>query len=103
LSSAKRWSIEVIHQEKRCTFFGVASEEVGFARWGLLVLREKAGIECVTVELRHVRYFNAVAEHLSFRKATEHLHIALRGERRKNHRPCMLFWSLSAGCTSYRD
>lgn len=28
------------------------------------------------VELRHVRYFIAVAEHLNFRKAAEHLHIA---------------------------
>jgi DNA-binding transcriptional LysR family regulator len=28
------------------------------------------------VELRHVRYFIAVAEHLNFRKAADHLHIA---------------------------
>jgi DNA-binding transcriptional LysR family regulator len=36
----------------------------------------RAGIEYVAVELRHVRYFIAVAEHLNFRKAAEHLHIA---------------------------
>ena len=34
------------------------------------------GIEYATVELRHVRYFIAVAECLNFRKAAEQLHIA---------------------------
>ncbi len=34
------------------------------------------GIEFVTVELRHVRYFIAVAEHLNFRKAAQQLHVA---------------------------
>jgi DNA-binding transcriptional LysR family regulator len=33
-------------------------------------------VESRPVELRHVRYFIAVAEHLNFRKAAEHLHIA---------------------------
>lgn len=34
------------------------------------------GIEYGTVELRHVRYFIAVADRLNFRKAAEQLHIA---------------------------
>jgi len=48
----------------------------------LLVSRENRfkrglpGIESVSVELRHVRYFIAVAEYLNFRKAAEQLHIA---------------------------